>query len=92
MLSLGQVEGGEEEEVRLVECLPPPQACWVRVGERGGLPPLQAFLGHWGETGGGVNQAATAMISQVDEQFGINAMGVGPAYFLLMFIRVFQQG
>ena len=66
MLSLGQVEGGEEEEVRLVECLPPPQACWVRVGERGGLPPLQAFLGHWGETGGGVNQAATAMISQVD--------------------------
>ena len=39
------------------------------------------FLGYWGETGGGVNQAATAMISQVDEQFGINAMGVGPAYF-----------
>ena len=80
MLSLGQVEGGEEEEVRLVECLPPPQACWVRVGERGGLPPLQAFLGHWGETGGGVNQAATAMISQVDSLANISSQALRRAW------------
>ena len=53
-------------------------------------------LGHRGKTGGGGNQAATAMVSQVDEQFGINAMGVGQGSLLFpknkFFIKADMRG